>query len=64
MSDYMNQFIVKKRKKKEYVQFTCRIEEEIMDTLKSVVYKNNLESLNGFINDCLRFALNNIEIED
>lgn len=60
----MSQFIVKRRKRMDYIQFTCRIEEELMTKLKDIVFENNLDSVNGFINDCLRFALDNIKIED
>ena len=59
----MNDFVVKKRKKKECEQFTCRIEVDLLKQIREIVLHNNLESINGFINDCLRYSLNNIKIE-
>ena len=58
------EFIIKRRKRKEYEQFTCRIEIELLEQIKNIVVHNNLPSVNGFINDCLRFAVENIKIEE
>lgn len=58
----MKEFIVKRRK--NYVQFTCRIEEELLEEVRKIVKENNLESINSFINECLKFALENLEIEE
>lgn len=60
----MKEFIVKKNKRKEYVQFTCRIEEELLKNVREIVIYNNLDSVNSFINDCLRFALENMKTEE
>ena len=60
----MKKFIVKKVEKKEYVQLTCRFEEELLDKINKIVLENNLYSRNSFINDCLRFALENMEFEN
>lgn len=60
----MKEFIIKKNKRKEYVQFTCRIEEELLKKVRDVVIHNNLDSVNSFINDCLRFALENMKTEE
>lgn len=57
----MKEFIVKRRK--NYVQFTCRIEEDMLEGIKHIVLDYNLESINSFINDCLRFAMGNMKIE-
>lgn len=58
----MKEFIVKRRK--NYVQFTCRIEEEMLEEIRNIVLDYNLESINSFINECLKFALENLEIEE
>lgn len=58
----MPDFIVHAKKKKEYEQFTCRIETDLMDNIRKIVKDNNLNSINEFINDCLRFSIDNIKI--
>lgn len=55
-------FIVKRRKKIEYEQFTCRIEIELMKKLRMISIKTNTPSLNELINESIRFALNNLKI--
>lgn len=64
MGDYMKNdaFIVKRRKKIEYEQFTCRIEIELMKKLRMISIKTNTPSLNGLINESIRFALDNVKI--
>lgn len=57
----MSEFKVRRRS--NYVQRTCRIEEDLLDKIEETVFKCNLFSANGLINDCLRFALENMEIE-
>ncbi len=52
------------RKRRNYVQFTCRIEEEILEKIKRIVLDYDLESMNSFINECLKFALENLKIEE
>ena len=56
-------FIVHKKKKIEYEQFTCRIEEELITKLRKVSLESNTTSLNELINSCIRFALDNLKIE-
>ncbi len=51
------------RKKAEYEQFTCRIEEDLLEQLRQIKRKNNLFSVNFLINECIRYALKNIEIK-
>ncbi len=58
----MSEFIIRTKKKKEYEQFTCRIETDLMDKIRNIVVENNLTSINEFINDCLRFSIDNIKI--
>lgn len=57
---YMKEFIIRKRG--NYVQRTCRIEEELLDKLEELSYENN-QSVNSIINDCIRFALENMAKE-
>lgn len=58
----MKEFIIRKRG--NYVQRTCRIEEEILDKIDQIVLDYNLQSTNSFINDALRFAIENMKIEE
>lgn len=58
----MPDFVIKSRKKKEFEQFTCRIEIELLDRIRNIVVTNNLPSVNEFINDCLRFSIENLKI--
>ena len=58
----MADFIIKSRKRKDYTQFTTRIETDTLDNIKKIVKDNNLISINEFINDCLKFAIDNIKI--
>ena len=60
----MTDFIVKSRKKKDYTQFTARIETDILDEVRKIVNDNNLISINEFINDSLKFAIKNMKIID
>lgn len=56
----MKEFIIKKVQKKNYVQRTCRIEEGLLDKLEEISFESN-QSVNSLVNDCIRFALNNIK---
>lgn len=58
----MKEFIVKRRK--NYIQFTCRMEEDMLKEIKHIVLDYNLDSVNSFINECLRFALEYMRIEE
>lgn len=58
----MPDFVIKSRKKKEFEQFTCRIEIELLDRIRNIVVTNNLPSVNEFINDCLRFSIENLKV--
>ena len=60
----MNEFIIKKKAKKEYKQCTCRIEKELLDKVKEIVKDNDLKSINEFINDSLKYAVENMEKEE
>ena len=58
----MADFIVKRRKKKDYTQFTARIETDVLEEIRKIVNDNNLISINEFINDSLKFAIKNLKI--
>ncbi len=60
----MADFIIKSRKRKDYTQFTARIETDTLDSIKKIVNDNNLISINEFINDCLKFAIDNLKITE
>ena len=60
----MSNFIIKSRKKKDYTQFTARIETDVLDSIRKIVDDNNLISINEFINDCLKFAIQNLKVTD
>lgn len=58
----MSEFIVKSKKKKDYTQFTARIETEVLENIRKIVDENHLESINEFINSSLKFAIKNLKI--
>ncbi len=59
----MPEFVIKPKKKKDYEQFTCRIETELLEKIKRTVLDNDIYSINEFINECLRYSLKNMKIE-
>ena len=58
----MSDFVKKKKKKREYEQFTCRIESDLLEQIRDIVRENQLPSVNEFINACLRFSIDNLTI--
>ena len=58
----MPDFVIKNRKKKECEQITCRIEVELLEKIRRIVLDNNLPSVNSFINQSLKFSVDNIKI--
>lgn len=63
----MSGFIVKARKKKEYEQITCRIEEDLLEEIKKIVKENELGAVSDFIIQCIKYSLDNLdnlEIDD
>ncbi len=58
----MPDFVIKIKKKKEYEQFTCRIEADLLEKVRDIVVDNNLPSVNEFINECLRFSIDNLTV--
>lgn len=57
-------FVIKHKKKRDYEQFTCRIESDLLETIKRTVLDYNLPSINEFINDCIKYSLKNMKIVD
>lgn len=60
----MPDFVIKPKKKKDYEQFTCRIEAELLEKIKRTVLDNNIYSINEFINECIRYSISNMRIEE
>ena len=58
----MPDFVIKYKKKKDYEQFTCRIEVDLLETIKRTVLDYNLPSINEFINECIKYSLKNMKI--
>lgn len=47
----------KKKTNISYIQYTCRIEEEILNSIKEISQKEDI-SINEVINQSLQFAIN------
>ena len=65
----MPDFIIVKRKRKDYEQYTCRIEVELLEKLKTIVYENNLDSVNELVNkinskEYLEYHINCFDLYD
>ena len=60
----MPDFVIKQKKKKDYKQFTCRIEADVLEKVKRTVLDYNLPSVNEFINECIKYSLDNMKIID
>ena len=58
----MPDFVRKQKKKKDYEQFTCRIEADLLEKVKRTVLDYNLTSVNEFINECIKYSLKNMVI--
>ena len=58
----MPDFVIKPKQKKDYEQFTCRIEADLLEKVKSTVLDYNLTSVNEFINECIKYSLKNMVI--
>ena len=57
----MDKLIIKRKIKKEYEQFTCRIEVDLIDKLREISKESNI-SINEIISECIKYGLNNVEI--
>ena len=53
----MADFVIEARKRKEYEQFTCRIEADLLEKIREIVTEINLQSVNEFIKEGLRFSI-------
>lgn len=58
----MPDFVIRNKKRRDYEQFTCRIESDLLETIKRTVLDYNLSSINEFINDCIKYSLKNMKI--
>lgn len=50
--------------KKEYTQFSCKMNKEMLEQVKRTVLDYDLKSVSSFMNDCIRYALKNMKIEN
>lgn len=64
MPEDNGKFIIRIKRKVEYEQFTCRIEKELIKKLRRISIESKKNSLNKLINDCIRFALDNLKISN
>lgn len=48
-------------KKGELKQITCTLETDVVDMVRKVVKKYDLHSMSSFINDCVKFSMENLE---
>lgn len=58
----MPDFLITHKKKRDFEQFTCRIEVDLLETIKRTVLDYNLPSVNEFINECIKYSLKNMKI--
>lgn len=49
-------------KKGELKQITCTLEKDVVATVRKVVKQYGLFSMSGFINDCVKFSMDNLEV--
>ena len=54
----MPDFVIKPKQKKDYEQFTCRIEADLLEKVKRTVLDYNLTS----VNECIKYSLKNMVI--
>lgn len=52
------------KKKKNYKQFSCKMDTNMLEQVKKTVLDYDIESINVFINDCIRYALKNMKIKE
>lgn len=60
----MQKFIINKREIKKYIPFTLRLEEGLYEKSKKIVVDNDAKSMNQFFNECIKFAIDNLKIEE
>ena len=49
-------------KKGELKQITCTLEKEVVATVRKVVEQYDLFSMSSFINDCVKFSMDNLDV--
>lgn len=57
----MDKLVIRKRDKKTYKQFTCRIEVDLIDKLREISEQTNLP-INTIIYMCIEFGLDNVQV--
>ena len=50
------------RKRGNLKQITCTLEKDVVATVRKVVNDYNLDSMSSFINDCVKFSMDNLEV--
>ena len=50
------------RKRGKLKQITCTLEKDVVATVRKVVNDYNLDSMRSFINDCVKFSMDNLEV--
>ncbi len=61
----MPEFLIKREPKKEdLVPLPCRIEKDIMGEFKKIANEYQIFNMNGLITDAIKFALDNLKIEE
>lgn len=51
------------RKGVEYTHYSWKFEKSTLEEVKRTVLDYNLMSINDFINDCIRFAIDHMRVE-
>ena len=49
-------------KKGELKQITCTLEKDVVAMVRKVVKQYELFSMSSFINDCVKFSMDNLEV--
>lgn len=49
--------------KKEYTQFSCKMNKDMLEQVKRNVLDYDLKSVSSYMNDCIKYALKNMKIE-
>lgn len=50
------------RKRGKLKQITCTLEKDVVATVRKIVNDYNLDSMSSFINDCVKFSMDNLEV--
>lgn len=52
------------KEKKDYTQFSCKMNRDMLEQVKRNVLDYDLKSTSSYINDCIKYALKNMKIEE